>query len=549
MNMFQEALLLLKRPKGEKSTSLQFRLFAFFALYVFVLALCFTLLLMLFDVFSIGENGGRIWMESEISHLSDEITADYGRLSRQGTAFAEQLSGEMELWLNDRGLKASELQSRPELIEEMLSSKLGVLLTLLQTNKCSGAFVILDATVNPALENAADSRAGIFLKRTEPNAIDLLSSKVHYLRGPASVARASGLELLGQWQMEFDVSQADYFHKTMRIARENTALPLSRLYYWSPRIQLRGNSETGMLLSLPLRGRDGTVFGICGLEMSSMLFKLEYSPDNRDYPRVFSTLSPMRENGVDTDAGLLAGNSYLTNSETGGFSVVPGEPEGIKSFKARDGALYYGMLSPIKLYPQDSPHGDTGWTLALMMPEGDWNEAVKGNNAGIFIAFAALIGLSLLLAAFISRRYLKPVVGAIEMISGGGEIQRTNIAEIDDLLEYLSARDAEYEAVSAELARAKNSDAQAAGHLGAPDLSAYGAFVRNIETLSAAERAVFKLYMQGYTAKEIAQTLCLSINTIKTHNRRIYTKLNVTSRKELMVYVQMMAEDTREEEQ
>jgi DNA-binding CsgD family transcriptional regulator len=66
--------------------------------------------------------------------------------------------------------------------------------------------------------------------------------------------------------------------------------------------------------------------------------------------------------------------------------------------------------------------------------------------------------------------------------------------------------------------------------------------VKNIKTLSPAERAVFNLYMEGYTAPEIARILCLSINTIKTHNKRIYSKLNVTSRKELLVYVKMMQE-------
>jgi DNA-binding CsgD family transcriptional regulator len=66
--------------------------------------------------------------------------------------------------------------------------------------------------------------------------------------------------------------------------------------------------------------------------------------------------------------------------------------------------------------------------------------------------------------------------------------------------------------------------------------------VKNIKTLSPAERAVFNLYMEGYTAQEIAKILCLSINTIKTHNKRIYSKLNVTSRKELLVYVKMMQE-------
>ncbi|WPK66120.1 hypothetical protein EUCA11A_02440 [Eubacterium callanderi] len=35
----------------------------------------------------------------------------------------------------------------------------------------------------------------------------------------------------------------------------------------------------------------------------------------------------------------------------------------------------------------------------------------------------------------------------------------------------------------------------------------------------------------------------MSINTIKTHNKRIYNKLGVTSRKELMLYIQMMGED------
>lgn len=36
--------------------------------------------------------------------------------------------------------------------------------------------------------------------------------------------------------------------------------------------------------------------------------------------------------------------------------------------------------------------------------------------------------------------------------------------------------------------------------------------------------------------------LCLSINTIKTHNRRIFSKLNVSSRKELMIYINRMEE-------
>ena len=110
---------------------------------------------------------------------------------------------------------------------------------------------------------------------------------------------------------------------------------------------------------------------------------------------------------------------------------------------------------------------------------------------------------------------------------GGRTAQRTRIPEIDDLLEFLFRQD----------------ETAVPAYAPPPEQSAlYRTFVENIQTLSAAERAVFDLYLQGHTAREIAAILCLSINTIKTHNRRIYMKLNVTSRKELLVYIQMMEE-------
>ncbi|MDR1704019.1 MAG: helix-turn-helix transcriptional regulator [Clostridiales bacterium] len=59
-------------------------------------------------------------------------------------------------------------------------------------------------------------------------------------------------------------------------------------------------------------------------------------------------------------------------------------------------------------------------------------------------------------------------------------------------------------------------------------------FENRLETLTRAERTIFNLYVQGYNAKEITEILVLSVNTVKTHNRHIYNKLGVTSRKELL---------------
>ncbi|MEG1027390.1 MAG: LuxR C-terminal-related transcriptional regulator, partial [Oscillospiraceae bacterium] len=126
------------------------------------------------------------------------------------------------------------------------------------------------------------------------------------------------------------------------------------------------------------------------------------------------------------------------------------------------------------------------------------------------------------------------------------EIVKVGIAEIDDLFAYLSKQDEEKEKLQ-QLLQNKDKPSQAETDNDKPNLVAYREFVHNIQTLSPAEMSVFNLYMKGNTAKEIASILYLSMNTIKTHNKRIYSKLNVTSRKELMIFVQMMSKEESED--
>ena len=53
-----------------------------------------------------------------------------------------------------------------------------------------------------------------------------------------------------------------------------------------------------------------------------------------------------------------------------------------------------------------------------------------------------------------------------------------------------------------------------------------------VEPLSPQEQRVLRLLAAGLSNPEIAQELVVSINTIKTHVKSIYRKLNVTSREE-----------------
>lgn len=59
-------------------------------------------------------------------------------------------------------------------------------------------------------------------------------------------------------------------------------------------------------------------------------------------------------------------------------------------------------------------------------------------------------------------------------------------------------------------------------------------FTQGILELTPTERLVFQSYISGKTTKEIMEYLNITENTLKFHNKNIYSKLGVSSRKQLI---------------
>ena len=74
-------------------------------------------------------------------------------------------------------------------------------------------------------------------------------------------------------------------------------------------------------------------------------------------------------------------------------------------------------------------------------------------------------------------------------------------------------------------------------------------FVDGLQKLTVTERAVYEAYIARLTTKEIMASLNIKENTLKYHNRNIYGKLGVSSRKELLeMYKQVRSVQTTLEE-
>ena len=154
---------------------------------------------------------------------------------------------------------------------------------------------------------------------------------------------------------------------------------------------------------------------------------------------------------------------------------------------------------------------------ALAMPEGSVKDLITGildktgfDNIMQFSVYAVAHG-------FIIPNHSLPDLQKIDAVKDAA-LRITDSTEIDAPLDFLD----------------DNASPQDI------NMSAFYAFKKNLKTLSNAETAVFHLYMEGYSANDIAEKLFVSLNTIKSHNKHIFKKLHITSRKELMVYAQMM---------
>ena len=202
---------------------------------------------------------------------------------------------------------------------------------------------------------------------------------------------------------------------------------------------------------------------------------------------------------------------YVIRSTMEGHGVYPG-PDDEPFAKARFADAEIALIQLVCL-------GKSRKEIAqsLAMPEGSVKELIAGilektgfDNIMQFSVYAVARG-------FIIPDHSLPDLQKLDAVKDAAS-RITDSTEIDATLDFL-----ENNAPTQDI-----------------NMSAFYAFKKNMTKLSNAETAVFHLYMEGYSANDIAEKLFVSINTIKSHNKNIFRKLHITSRKELMVYAQLM---------
>ena len=101
--------------------SMPLRLFLFLVVLVFIMVLGIVIIFAVTGTFGTRLKAYEELVRNELNHAHWSISEKYGRLSVQAVEFSRDLASSIERKLLDEGLKVTELQNNPGILEELLA--------------------------------------------------------------------------------------------------------------------------------------------------------------------------------------------------------------------------------------------------------------------------------------------------------------------------------------------------------------------------------------------------------------------------------------------
>ena len=132
---------------------------------------------------------------------------------------------------------------------------------------------------------------------------------------------------------------------------------------------------------------------------------------------------------------------------------------------------------------------------------------------------------------------MRPIIESLKRFQRDeilGQNMSSGISEVDELAQFLNDR-------------ARNQRLEQ-GELPPNIQELFDQFIEREHLLTEAERNILRYYIDGHEISEIPELAFISMSTVRKHNRNIYEKLRVSSRNELMLYIDLLRRCGRLEE-
>lgn len=505
---------------NSRSMAMRKRMLSYLVPLIFLLYLILFVILYFSGAFNTVESRTMQTLEAEASTTGSSLAEMLEDLAARGISLSKSLTEVIEECLEENGWQFSSLEDNYSAIDAVEIAAYDQLLWAIEVSDCSGAFMVLDTTVNTSVEYAEYSRSGLYLKMQNVSISRPVSPDVKLFRGSNAVAHAVGTDLYPQWELEFDIQSLPLFPEN------NEGESLVESYFYTDSVELPGARDKAMYLVVPIYGSESELYGYCGFEVSSTYFRLNMAHKEDSDGKPFTILARSSEDTLHSLYGMADNQTYNHHSNAVKSNLETTQYGSFKRYTSEAGESYLGVEKDIYISPNNSD-----WVIAVMMPQSQYDKELGQHSATIAVLSLVFLAIAISAAVLISNIYVKQIHSGLEMVKTRDAGKKSNIQEIDDLMEYLAQQDA-LRAPS----KGQSIDTESI------DEKKLGIFIENVKSLTLAERSVYNLYLEGLRAQEIADSLFISINTVRAHSKQIYRKLDINSRKELLTYARSMKE-------
>ena len=499
-------------------------------------------------------------LELQMDVFEKDISTYFDHLAASGIQLSEDISLLLDDYLTENSISFSDFEDYKDYIYDIQNAIYKPLSIKLLQENCSGAFVILNTTLNSSLPDSDRSRAGLYL---QTNGYETANQDIFLYRGLSEVRKHYNILLHNKWRMEF---RTDSFPDYDTIVSE-ACLPLYDSYCITDLLVLPGTSDKAMLLVVPIFGANETFYGLCGFEISNSFFKTYHAQPTSIAHPTFLLTSESGNSTIDTSKSLSCGSTEGYYFAPSGILKRKSEGKGLFTFSG-DSQPYIGITRNICLTPYSN-----NYTLSVMMLKSDYDSTVNKNTLQNILLWSLILFFIITCCIFFSEKFLSPILKGLEQIKNNRHDEiSSSIPEINDLFAFLADRDNEhekelqllikekqnaqeekerleaeyqdaqnkYETAQTEIARLAYSRKQEV------DPDNYKQFLQGIKTLTPTESKIYKYYLSGKTVKEIIEIAGIKESTLRYHNQNIYGKLSVNSLKQLLRYAALMQQEGKE---
>ena len=537
------------------------------------------------------------FLEYELNTRTNDIKRQMNALAAHNIDLSQQLQQDINRVMLEQGIynNYDALNNNPEALTAIQQATYQTLAAKMQQAPASGALYLINASVNTNLLEPTYN--GLFLQFTNIYSENTLFNEICMFRGNPQVARNNNISLYSTWQMELNIHaypQAD----TLLHAKENN---ISQQYILTDVAHLKESWEQSRLFLMPINSNDGKIIGVCGFEISSVYFQQRTKQANyKGYPLITAILDKKADNEYQGQLSNPASfvNATITTSSDGEHELFTAGQERFIGFTAplTVGASEHrvAVMLPADSYYHLQRQAKMRLLIMLgiilllsLLSAGYFSKRYvdplvadlqqlqqnpdappQANVLELNQFFEFLQNHSEQQAEKMrqlqseNNEVQKQYGQAAVRLQEAQEKQKQTANQYIQLEEQLAALQDEIQQVRLQMEQTQQEKLQAQQEreqaqqqfnfaqaalekaiekkLETVDPDSYKMFVDNLATLTPKEEDIFNLYVQGCSTKAIISQLGITENTLKYHNKNIYGKLGVKTRKELLQYIELM---------